>query len=414
MNVTRHPRKESAVMTTSRHESSVPHIQVVPENRKGDDQVIGDIHGNAIIFKKWIADLGPNDRAFCVGDYVDRGDDSLGVIEAIVANNKNPAKPKIYCARGNHESFCLDAIEHLERLAPFIDDRLNTVERLTPEIVDALSEELREYSEKINLHASNGGAWLSALMIREIASARIKVAIDGTLTYSEDSKIKMVKDFMGSLPYIIHVTGLRPFNIVHADMPFNDDELHKRIKYDLPLTEDEIYYTIFARENSRHNEDDLHIVDKGRTKFSSITYCGHSIIGLSAESCLRAETNTVDLDFCMVTQNAALVANHTLGVCKWIGESPLDFYRNEGKRALQHLYDQFKLEHLLIAAKRCKTRDELARVIATSECTDLGVENVEELLRNYGACQDGGHSHTMFKHTGEIENEHKPDSTLAR
>ncbi len=120
-------------------------------------------------------------------------------------------------------------------------------------------------------------------MIREIGSAKIKVADNGNLTYTEDSKIKMVKEFMQSLPYIIHVTGLRPFNVVHADMPFADDELHRRIKHNLPLTEDEIEYTIFARENSRHNEDDLHIVDKGRTRFSTITYCGHSIIGLSAE-----------------------------------------------------------------------------------------------------------------------------------
>ncbi len=109
-------------MTTTRQETDVPHIQIVPENKNGDDQIIGDIHGNARIFKKWIADLGPNDRAFCVGDYVDRGDDSVGVIEAIVENNKNPNQPRIYCVRGNHETFCLNAIEHLERLAPFIDE----------------------------------------------------------------------------------------------------------------------------------------------------------------------------------------------------------------------------------------------------------------------------------------------------
>ena len=256
---------------------------------------------------------------------------------------------------------------------------------------------LRVYSEAINLHARNGGSWLGALMIREIATARIKVAKDGKLTYSEDSKIKMVKDFMESLPYIIHVTGLRPFNVVHADMPFDDEELHKRIKLNMPLSEDEIEYTIFARENSLENAGDLHIIDKGRTKFSSITYCGHSIIGVSAESCLRTETNTVDLDFCMVAQDAALVANHTLGLCKWIGDAPLDFYKSEGMRVLEHLYKQFKLEELLIAAKRCKTKKGLARVIPKDDYPDLTVANLKELLKNYRICHDSGHSHAMFK-----------------
>ena len=45
---------------------------------------------------------------------------------------------------------------------------------------------------------------------------------------------------MSHLPYITHCQGDKPFNIVHADMPFNDNELLKRIRGNkLRLSDDE-------------------------------------------------------------------------------------------------------------------------------------------------------------------------------
>ena len=70
----------------------MPDIVVLPENEKGHDKVIGDVHGGLTAFKQWIKTLRPGDRGFCVGDLVDRGEKggSVGVIEAIIDNNADP------------------------------------------------------------------------------------------------------------------------------------------------------------------------------------------------------------------------------------------------------------------------------------------------------------------------------------
>ncbi len=117
----------------------------------------------------------------------------------------------------------------------------------------------------------------------------------------------------------------------------------------------------------------------------------------------------------MVKHDSALIANHTLGICKWIGEAPLDFYNQESKRALLHLNNQYKLEELLIAARKSKTSEELARALSAADSPDVSMENVEELLKNYRACQEMGHSHAMFKPVADAqETERKGESLLAR
>lgn len=49
--------------------------------------IIGDIHGCLSTLKELIAKAGPVDQIISVGDLIDRGPDSLGVVKYCIDNN---------------------------------------------------------------------------------------------------------------------------------------------------------------------------------------------------------------------------------------------------------------------------------------------------------------------------------------
>jgi len=73
-------------------------------NTQGDDWVVGDVHGCFGLLNALLREIGfdrGGDRLFSVGDLVDRGPDSAGVLNLL-------AQPWLYSIRGNHEQIALD------------------------------------------------------------------------------------------------------------------------------------------------------------------------------------------------------------------------------------------------------------------------------------------------------------------
>ncbi len=71
---------------------------------------IGDIHGCSKTFEAMLFDkikIQKSDQIFCIGDYIDRGKDSKGVIDIILELKAEGFS--IYTLRGNHEQMMLDA-----------------------------------------------------------------------------------------------------------------------------------------------------------------------------------------------------------------------------------------------------------------------------------------------------------------
>lgn len=64
---------------------------------------VGDIHGCLSTLQALIAKAGPVDQIISVGDLIDRGPDSLGVVKYCIDNN-------IQVCLGNHEYMALEAI----------------------------------------------------------------------------------------------------------------------------------------------------------------------------------------------------------------------------------------------------------------------------------------------------------------
>lgn len=72
---------------------------------------IGDIHGCAKTFRKLLFEelrITPDDLVICVGDYIDRGPDSKGVVDTIL--ELRAQGNEIITLRGNHEQIMLDSV----------------------------------------------------------------------------------------------------------------------------------------------------------------------------------------------------------------------------------------------------------------------------------------------------------------
>jgi serine/threonine protein phosphatase 1 len=71
--------------------------------------VIGDIHGCLVMLKRLIDKIQwdpSKDRLIFIGDYIDRGEDSQGVIEYVATLTKNSRN--VQCLIGNHEHMLLE------------------------------------------------------------------------------------------------------------------------------------------------------------------------------------------------------------------------------------------------------------------------------------------------------------------
>lgn len=78
----------------------------------GNRWVIPDIHGYLKTLKSLIEErleLSKDDSVYFLGDYIDRGPDSKGVIDYIMSLQNSGYN--IHCIRGNHEDYCLRAWE---------------------------------------------------------------------------------------------------------------------------------------------------------------------------------------------------------------------------------------------------------------------------------------------------------------
>ncbi len=80
---------------------------------------VGDIHGALHLLEDLFAQLEAIDAAapvICVGDYIDRGEESAAVLRLLAARGGRGAP--IVCLRGNHEDMCLAFLDDPGRAGP--------------------------------------------------------------------------------------------------------------------------------------------------------------------------------------------------------------------------------------------------------------------------------------------------------
>jgi len=97
----------------------------------GDLYVIGDIHGCLTPLKRLLDHLEPDlhqDRLLFVGDYIDRGPDSRGVVDYILGLQARYPADHIICLKGNHEAMFLDFLAGIDRALFLFNGGLGTLQ----------------------------------------------------------------------------------------------------------------------------------------------------------------------------------------------------------------------------------------------------------------------------------------------
>ena len=97
------------------------------DNANGRLLAIGDIHGCLDQLLALVARVkpAPNDRIVFLGDYIDRGPDSAGVIEHLI--EFGAAFPQSVFLRGNHEQMFLDYLDGIDTINFLINGGTNTL-----------------------------------------------------------------------------------------------------------------------------------------------------------------------------------------------------------------------------------------------------------------------------------------------
>lgn len=83
--------------------------QFIPKSPQGRRFAISDIHGCSQTFRKLIWEkiqLEKTDQLFLLGDYINRGPDSAGVLDTILRLQKD--EYQVFALRGNHEQMVID------------------------------------------------------------------------------------------------------------------------------------------------------------------------------------------------------------------------------------------------------------------------------------------------------------------
>lgn len=79
---------------------------------------VGDIHGCLDQLEQLLDEVQPDlekDLLLFVGDYIDRGPESRGVVDYILRLREKYPRERIVCLKGNHEAMFLDFLQGRER-----------------------------------------------------------------------------------------------------------------------------------------------------------------------------------------------------------------------------------------------------------------------------------------------------------
>src|SRR2546426_5809579 len=105
---------------------------------------VGDIHGNLAalddLLRQLRADLTEHDTVVFLGDYIDRGPDSKGCIDAILEFQRE-VTTEVVCLRGNHEDWFFRTLCDYRRHSWLLGmDGLVTIRSYSVNAADALQE----------------------------------------------------------------------------------------------------------------------------------------------------------------------------------------------------------------------------------------------------------------------------------
>ena len=119
---------------------------------------IGDLHGCSKTFRKLVTEgirLEKTDELYCLGDYVDRGPDSKGVIDYIFELREQGFK--VHTLRGNHDQMMMDAQKNPESFKDWLRNGGNTtLKSFNVESYDELDSKYKRFFYETRFYVETG------------------------------------------------------------------------------------------------------------------------------------------------------------------------------------------------------------------------------------------------------------------
>ena len=118
---------------------------------------ISDIHGCAETLRTLLADrlqIQPSDEVYLLGDYLDRGPDSKGVLDLIMAYQS--AGYQLTCLQGNHEAMFLKALDDPDSHAlwAYVNGGLATLESFGAAEASGIPQYYRHFIQNLGYYSS--------------------------------------------------------------------------------------------------------------------------------------------------------------------------------------------------------------------------------------------------------------------
>jgi Calcineurin-like phosphoesterase. len=177
---------------------------------------ISDIHGCAETLRVLLAErlqVQPSDEVYLLGDYLDRGPDSKGVLDLIMAYQR--AGHQLTCLRGNHEAMLLKALDDPDSHAlwAYVNGGLATLESFG---VAEANEIPKYYLDFIR----NLGYWVS---LTDLLLVHAGFNFDATDPFSDHQAMLWIRGFQPDPAVtggkaIIHGHTPRPFEQIQANI----------------------------------------------------------------------------------------------------------------------------------------------------------------------------------------------------
>jgi serine/threonine protein phosphatase 1 len=125
-----------------------------------DIYAIGDIHGNLDALERLMDQVNPDlkrDRVVFMGDYIDRGPHSKGVVDYILRLKDQAPRENVICLKGNHEAMFLDFLQGRQVELFLVNGGLSTLKDYWGENWEQLDElilppEHEEFYQNLQLH----------------------------------------------------------------------------------------------------------------------------------------------------------------------------------------------------------------------------------------------------------------------
>jgi hypothetical protein len=323
-------------------------IVILPENTKGKDWFIADVHGNDAQFKSFIRDkkLTRRDRIVLNGDLIDKGPDSFGLCLFIMACQRKFLKgedvPEIWVTKGNHED-----------------------------------QFLKDFAK--------GPAHLEA----QARKSKSRKWIADCFDRGEQQELAAINKWFSSFSTLTYAGGRVPYCVAHAEVPISIANMWQRVATGQGLTPQERNHAMYARparqgekpgESKRHIDAFINPVRwNQRTENSPIALVGHTNDEEPEYEKIfrpiRAETNTLVTDVNSADYGAFLVVNLTRGTAEVYSDQKAltdeqlkNQQKNDGQR-LQVL--ETRCQDLTHHLTRYKADCEARAIVASSKDKSL-------------------------------------------